>query len=316
MYLKRLFASKYYPGDSFVMFAPIIWGIIIIILNEFLPRNVMIPIGRFFLVLDIIVYMLLFVSWFIEGFDKIELEKQIRVAKFGKRTPDYSDEDLEILELCHLDFVKPKVRHVHVLKSYKNINGRSAQLFSIYFVLSLVCNYVSFNSWMPYSIVLFLVLLIIAILISLGLFLFELRENGIRNTGALLGDLLMVGIFGFMFYHPYTKHFGESKLGSLLEKPDYTTQYYVNLFADKGNSKNYRVVADIHVYSTVEQDGEDSYSEKHIVVEKVYWPNGGYTTFDDCELEDGDSGYCTDDEDRSWYIELTDKQPIKKDADN
>lgn len=312
MFRKKYFISNYYPGDSFIMIAPIIWGLTLAILNEFVPANIINPIAKVIFACNIITYSLLFFTWFFESLNKEDLEKAIKSIQYGRKPHDYDENDLSILEDGIRQLNKSNKRHIHLLKSYKNVSGKSAQLFSIYFIISLICNQVAFKSWMPYSMIVLLILLTIAIIIAFGLLLIELKESGIINTGALLGDLLMIGIFFFGFYHAYTKNFGSEIIGSFFEKHEYKTQYYVNLFADKGYAKNYRVVADVHVYSTTEEDGEDTYTTKHIVIERVYWPNGGYSIFDDCELESGDNGYCTDNDDRTWYIELTNKKPKRK----
>jgi hypothetical protein len=76
--------------------------------------------------------------------------------------------------------------------------------------------------------------------------------------------------------------------------------YYVNLFPENSESKNYRVVGE------VEYDGDSgTYS-----LMKATFPNGGYITFDNYYgVGDGlnfyEKDYIEDDERNSWYVELT-----------
>jgi len=85
------------------------------------------------------------------------------------------------------------------------------------------------------------------------------------------------------------KWLGDTTIGSFLAKDNFETQYWVYLQPDNADVKNYRVKGDVS-----RTDG--TYS-----LDKVYWANGGYTTFDDCPLykQDGEyrsEGSCSSDE--------------------
>jgi hypothetical protein len=95
----------------------------------------------------------------------------------------------------------------------------------------------------------------------------------------------------------YSRISGAESIGSFFEKTDYRTKYYVNMFPEASKSESYRLPAMIHVY-----DGSD----KVISIERVYFDNGGFLYFEDCQVEIGEKTYCTDQRGRRWYIELTD----------
>lgn len=87
----------------------------------------------------------------------------------------------------------------------------------------------------------------------------------------------------------------------------YDDKYYVNLFPENNTSKNYRVEANIFY--------DNDYGEYYI--EKAYFPNNGYITFDnsfgipDNALEFNKKVLVKDDKGRYWNVELT-KQRVKK----
>ena len=72
---------------------------------------------------------------------------------------------------------------------------------------------------------------------------------------------------------------GDTTVGSPFAKNDFTAKYWVYLQPDNAEAKNYRVEGDIS-----RNDGIYS-------LDKVYWPNGGNSTFDDCQLESEDGKY-------------------------
>lgn len=120
-----------------------------------------------------------------------------------------------------------------------------------------------------------------------------------RNSKVKIKVLVAVcAIIGIL--NLYSEYFGNDTIYSVFSRNEFHTQYYVQLFPEESKSKNYLVPADLIV------NGES------IWIEKVYWPNGGYTTFDRFGDMDGEEFYLNkhiniqDDEDRYWTIILTD----------
>lgn len=70
-----------------------------------------------------------------------------------------------------------------------------------------------------------------------------------------------------------TLNIGTEKPGSLFEKPKYTAQYPITLQLNTTN-KEYLQKGDV-----------EHFNNSHML-RRVYWSNGGYSTFDDCNLDD------------------------------
>lgn len=156
--------------------------------------------------------------------------------------------------------------------------------------------------------------------VSLSLLLFciwAITKDALRNRALVTGIIMGHAILGYCMYSwskgTYVLHYGDEIIGSFWEKPNYKTKYLVKLY--KGDSDQfYTLPAQLHVFSeTFEDDYGDSYqtwTEKFILVETVYFNNGEYLTFDDCNLNEGGRVFCIDQNDNEWYIELT-KEKIK-----
>lgn len=124
------------------------------------------------------------------------------------------------------------------------------------------------------------------------------REN---DVGILATKKEKILVYGMCFlisvgYLTMKDYWGSNTIGSFFSRNEFEAQYYVNIFPEDSKSKNYRLIADVHQY-----DGNT------IFLKKVYWPNGGYSTFED--LGDGLCfEYATswiDDNKRVWRVELT-----------
>lgn len=75
---------------------------------------------------------------------------------------------------------------------------------------------------------------------------------------------------------------GSTTVGSPWAKNNFDTQYWVYLKPDNADSKNYRVKGDI------------SRVDGTYLISEVYWPNGGSSTFDDCQLQVQNGVYISD----------------------
>lgn len=101
-------------------------------------------------------------------------------------------------------------------------------------------------------------------------------------------------------------YFQNEIIGSYFEKEYYSTKYYINLYPDKGNTKNYSLKADIQAEY---RDVSMTYC-----MGKIYFPNGGYLTFDnminskDHPLKLNEKVLVQDDNAKYWYVELTSRK--------
>jgi hypothetical protein len=94
----------------------------------------------------------------------------------------------------------------------------------------------------------------------------------------LLGAFLLWLAWGIFL----NQWLGSTTVGSPWAKNNFETQYWVYVQPENAEAKNYRVKGDVS-----RDDGIYSIS-------RVYWPNGGTSTFDDCQLQGQDSGYSSD----------------------
>lgn len=158
------------------------------------------------------------------------------------------------------------------------------------------------------------------LLILLALpFVHEVSKKGLENlteNKLIMFYFLLFGL-SLLFYDSYSN----TQIGSLFESRNYKEKYWVNLFPNKDNAKNYRVPADIiATYSIGDSDCENYFglnescekSERIYLIEKAYFTNGGYITFENTEeaipLQVNEKVPITDIDGTNWWIELTNKQ--------
>lgn len=235
------------------------------------------------------------------------------------------------------DSVVKKGKTVYQLKFYEQIIspdnwGNYLKIFFLLFAGGKI-----FNSVLPVSFIFYELIVLLSLIgcvyVALKQFFIGFRNNQLNDLGAshsalsfiVIGHLILAYLLFAWAKNSISRNYGEERLGSFFEKPEYKTQYYVLIFPDNSISKNYKLVADIEVSSEIDSYEDDdgsgigvfaypitrSYSHRLINIDKVYLPNGGYLTFDDCELEKNAKAYCTDQDGRQWTIELTPEKVIR-----
>lgn len=75
----------------------------------------------------------------------------------------------------------------------------------------------------------------------------------------------------------------------------------VSVFPEAGKSKNYRLEADIKVETKLANIVQ---VKKVYTINKIHWPNGGYTLLEGCTTEDKKLAECSDGEE-IYSIEVT-----------
>lgn len=151
-------------------------------------------------------------------------------------------------------------------------------------------------------------LLLIAAYVFIRLAICSIKKESYEKVFESKKERIAVYLLCFLLsvvYVTMKEYWGTDTIYSFFSKNEFETRYYVHLFPEGSKSKNYLVPADLYVY------------DDNIIIKKVYWPNGGYTTFDrfgdmnqqDFYLEGHTS--IEDDEGREWTIVLT-KNKVKK----
>lgn len=205
---------------------------------------------------------------------------------------------------CDSKLLEGNQHHLPILKTIDELIERPNinEYFKLFLLLSIGQH--RFDFFKTPGLILYLTFTFFLITISLFVLYRDYQRNRTWTT-TIIGNLFLVTCLLFFSKHTYSRINGDQAFNSFFEKPEYHTKYYVNLFPETSKSKNYRLVADIHVYEEEEEYDDKSYLYKVISIEKVYFNNGGYLYFDDCRLEVGEKTYCIDQKGRGWYIELT-----------
>lgn len=112
-------------------------------------------------------------------------------------------------------------------------------------------------------------------------------------------------IWGIIIVLPYTPY-GSEQIGSLIEKREYKSFYYVNLFPEGEESKNYRVLGLIDSY--IDSDYGRQYFLSYVILD-----NGKELYFEPDEiLKLNKKVSLVDKNNKNWFVELTDDRfPIE-----
>lgn len=116
---------------------------------------------------------------------------------------------------------------------------------------------------------------------------------------------IICGVCYLIFHGLFIDYYGNDTIGDFFEKNNHKARYYVNLFPSEAGSKNYRLMADLSIQCDEEEGRE-------IHLDRVYWPNGGCSYFDECSIRVGEKNSCTDQNDREWDVELTTQKAPSK----
>lgn len=251
------------------------------------------------------------VETLIEG---LELEKE----KVLKESDSFdNDEMLLMYKSVNKEFTA-SAPFIHLIKTKEEVTNISN--LENYFMVLLIffVSQFSFEYLKPAWSIIFIVLILTCILLCFRVLIWEGVERKNFFSPIIIGHVLIICMLFVWGKNSYIRSYGDEILGSYLEKFEYKTQYYVKVFPNTVDSKSYVLPADIHVYTESEegetmedrfgQEHTETYTTKYIILDKVFWPNGGYLVFDDCQLEMGNQVSCSDQEGIEWYIELTNEK--------
>jgi hypothetical protein len=114
-------------------------------------------------------------------------------------------------------------------------------------------------------------------------------------------------IWGIIMILPYTPY-GSEQIGSLIEKREYKSFYYVNIFREGEETKNYRVRGMIYSYV------DSEFGRKYFLDYVSNMDNGKELYFEpDESLVLNEKVSLIDEHDNYWDVELTEERfPIEK----
>jgi hypothetical protein len=130
-------------------------------------------------------------------------------------------------------------------------------------------------------------------------------ESFWTNIIALL--LCLLFLYSYILQPLISNLWGVNEIGHRFESPKpYIAKYYVNLFPENSEIKNYKVKADLYVYKRCEEYEEDTKCWRMVNLQKVYFPNKE-VFFDDCLL-DSSRISCYDKNNNYWDIEFNNEK--------
>jgi hypothetical protein len=270
-----------------------------------------------------ILFLVVCFYFFFETLDKKAIENEIIKLEYEKSNTlecnsFFEKEDLlKKYKKAH-ETLADSATFVHLIKSKDQITKDSnlGNYFKICIILLLAYHSVDYIK--PFGPNIFIGVVFMCIIFCIRILIWEVIERDKFTSPIAIGHALVIYMLFIFGKNTYISSYGDEILGSYFEKFEYRTQYYVNVFPDGEESKNYRLPAEIHVYSE-EEEGEptedaygiehsNAYTIKYIVLDKVFWSNEGYLEFNDCQLEVGKKVQCNDQDGESWTIELTNEK--------
>lgn len=294
-----------------------------IFLSEYIPQEIRqtVEIILTFIYLTLFLWATFYL--FFKSFDEWDIGNEIeKLEEDREKKLKYSDSfDKEELLLKYKQVqeeISDKTIFVHFIKPKAELTNMSNIGNYLMVLLIFFTGQFSFDYLKPLGPTIFIVLVLVCVIFCIRIIIWEGLDRKNFISPITIGHALAIYLLFSWGKNSYIRSYGDEIIGSYFEKSQYKTKYYVNVFPDDNESKNYRLQADIHVYSDTEegetsedrfgQEHTETYTTKYIILEKVFWPNGGYLDFDDCQLEIGDKVYCSDQDGRYWYIELTNEK--------
>jgi len=129
---------------------------------------------------------------------------------------------------------------------------------------------------------------------------------------------IVVTVFGFQIF---VDQFGNTRIGSFMERAEYIAPYYVHLYKTPDGARSVKVTAEIQATHT-DDSWTDNDGNEHSAAQRVYYlyeatlPSGEVLTFYDAIDSEGSDVALqpqrrvevTDDNQQTWYVELTEEQ--------
>ena len=134
-----------------------------------------------------------------------------------------------------------------------------------------------------------------------------INTPSVKIKSITVGYILVILAIAWIAAELLSSRYGYKEIGVRYERREYSTQYWVYLQPDNAETKNYRVKGDIERFA--ESDGDLSYAV--YALSRVYWEDGGYTEFDDCDITEATDkdkhAYCMDSEGKGYDVRLGEK---------
>lgn len=315
--------TKFFIKPKYLNWFIGILAVAVIFFSKYVPQDIRKEVETILSITYAILFLVKCFYLAFESLDKHAFENKIKELEDDKiyklkYSNIYDNEKLLTKYKKINETILQNIKFIHVIKTkYKFTEGLN---FGNYFLIYIIflCAYDSVEYLKPVGPKVFIVVIIFCIIFCVLILFNEGIKRKDFTSPVIFGQALSIYLLFTLGKNSYIRSYGDEIIGSYFEKIDYRTKYYVNIFPDDESSKNYRLSAEIHVYSE-EEEGEptedsygiehsNTYTTKYITLEKVFWPNEGYLNFNDCQLEIGEKVQCKDQNGMSWNIELTNEK--------
>lgn len=314
------FKSKYFIKPNILYWAI---GIVVfanVFILEYIPQELRDSVKIILTGIYIIFFIWVIFYLSFNTYDKWDLKYKIEDLeeereKALRYLSNFNKEELLLKYKILLSKISHKTPFIHIFKSKKELTNNSNTLNYILILLVFYISQFYFDVLHPYGPIIFMIMVLLSLIYCFRILFWEVLERKNIISEIVFGHAFVIYLLLSWGKSSYSRTYGDEVLGSFFEKSEYKTKYYINIFTDEDGGKNYRLPADIHVFSETE-DGEpfedrygqeysNTYIEKYVILKRVLWPNGGYLYFEDCQLKLGDKVLCSDQDGRDWFIELT-----------
>lgn len=317
------FKSKYFLRPIVLHWTA---GIVVVadtFLSKYIPQGTQQTVEAILIFFYVVLFLWAIFYLFIKSFDALDIESQIEKLEEEKQkglkySGNFDKEELLLKYKKVHGEISDRVLFVHLIKTKEEFTNISNIGNYLIVLLIFFAGQFSFDYLKPVGPIIFILMILASIIFSIRILIWEGLEQKNLYSPIVIGHALVIYLLFAWGKNSYIRSYGDEIIGSYFEKSEYKTRYYVNVFSDDEGIKNYRLPADIYVYSETEEGetSEDRFGQEHtganitkyIIIEKVFWPKGGYLYFEDCHLEIGDKVLCRDQEGRDWYIELTNEK--------
>ena len=308
---------KFISSNYYIPLRTLYWiiGFVIpadLFLFKYLPENIKLFIGITLMFLYIFLFVAFTFYLFYKSYEDWEKEDNKKEYKTTKE----NEISLEIAKFRFRDATTIKNKYFYISKSTFEITQMDNIGLYLLGLLILIVGQYSFDFLKPVGPIIFISIIICCFLYCLKIILWDKKKNSI--SAVAISHIVLIYVLYGIGKNTYIRSYGNQIIGSYFEKPEYRTKYYIKVSKDDAFNKFHLLPAEIHVFSSTEEGEttEDRYglehielfSKKRIVIEKAYWPKGGYLKLSDCEIEVGDISNCYDQDENEWYIELTNQK--------
>jgi len=135
----------------------------------------------------------------------------------------------------------------------------------------------------------------------------RLRDRFFESeTPSKVLKLLLIGFVLLLAFQFFDNQKKQEEVNPFSTSNSSSFQGKVIIARSQDNAKEYRLDANIYVEARANREDEHSWSN-NVLIEKVYWPNGGYLTFDNCRVYrfgTGDAIPCEAQDGQTYTVEL------------